>query len=576
MIKDFLVVSRFVWKATEGKVAWVIFLSLIAAATEGVSIMMLIPVVAIASPENAARAGEIPLIGDLLVRLSPSLPVLLAIFVLLVAAQSLLNYVKSVYALRLMQVASDRLKHDLFGAVSAARWDVIAKRRLSDINQVLSSGIPRCMTAANATLMLMQGMLLIGIYVVLAAILSWQMALFAAVVGGVLLAAMYPVRRRASRFGQELTGLFEQQSHTTLEFLNGIRLAKTFLAEGRFVHSFDRHLTEIRTSTLRFFSASALGTLAFQLGVAVIAALFVYLALTYFALGLGEVAVLLLIFARLTPRFNAVQEQSQQFLSNAPAYRHYNDMLGYFSSAREAEVGENGPPPDLTRMIELRDVTMRFDADAPPSLDRINVRIAAGRVTALIGASGSGKSTLADIVTGLITPTSGRLLIDGVEIDQRNRRAWRGRVATVPQDALLFNATLRENMLLGRPNADDADLWQALDRAQIADFIRDLPNGLDTQVGDRGTRFSGGERQRVALARALLSQPEILILDEATSALDIDNQQRVAAAIAGLRDVRLTILLIAHQPMITDIADDRIMLERGTVVTTGDVLSQDR
>ncbi|MBK2451895.1 ABC transporter ATP-binding protein, partial [Escherichia coli] len=153
--------------------------------------MMLIPVVAIASPENAARAGEIPLIGDLLVQLSPSLPVLLAIFVLLVASQSLLNYAKSVYALRLMQLASDRLKHDLFGAVSAARWDAIAKRRLSDINQVLGSGIPRCMTAANATLILMQGMLLIGIYVVLAAILSWQMALFAAVVGGVLLAAMY-------------------------------------------------------------------------------------------------------------------------------------------------------------------------------------------------------------------------------------------------------------------------------------------------------------------------------------------------------------------------------------------------
>ncbi|UUL82382.1 ABC transporter ATP-binding protein [Sphingomonas qomolangmaensis] len=574
MIRDFLVVSRFLWRTTHGQIAWVILLSLITAATEGVSIMMLIPIVAIASPDSSARAGDIPLIGDLLVRLSTSLPILLAIFVLLVAFQSLLNYAKNVFALTLMQIASDRLKHDLFKAVSAARWDVIAKRRLSDINQALISGIPRCMTAANAALMLMQGMLLIGIYIVVAALLSWQMALFAAMVGGGLLAVMYPIRRRASRFGQDLTGLFEQQSHTTLEFLNGIRLAKTFLAEGRFVRSFDRHLVEIRTNTLRFFTTNAVGTLIFQLGVAVIAALFVYLAMVHFALGLGEVAVLLLIFARLTPRFNALQEQSQSFLSNAPAYGHYTDMLRYFASGREADVGAS-EPPRLTRMIELRDLTMQFDADAPPSLNRINVQIEAGRVTALVGASGSGKSTLADIVTGLITPTSGQLLIDDVAIDQSNRRAWRSRVATVPQDALLFNATLRENLALGRPGASEADLWQALERAQIADFIRALPDALDTQVGDRGTRFSGGERQRVALARALLSRPEILILDEATSALDIDNQQRVAAAIAGLRDGRLTILLIAHQPMITNIADVRIMLEHGMVVTGTDSLLPD-
>ncbi|UVI39087.1 ABC transporter ATP-binding protein [Qipengyuania spongiae] len=556
-------VVRLLWKGTEGKVGWTVLLALVVALTEGISITMLIPIVASTSPETAQQAADIPLIGDLIAGASLGLPFLLALFIVLICVQAALNYLRNYYSLHLMQLLSDRLKRSLFHAVSHAEWDAIARRRLSDVNQVFVSGIPRCMTAANAFNMLVQAAILIAIYVAIAAAVSWQMALFAVLVGAALFAAMYPLRRRASRYGHELTEMFQQQSRVTLDFLNGVRLAKTFVAERHFMRSFDGHLGAIRRSTLRFYAQSSLGSLVFQIGVAVFAASFVYLAVEVFDLGLARIAVLLVIFARLAPRFGVLQDQGQQYLSNAPAYAEFTAMMTYFRADQEQQDSADIPPPRLARRIALTGVSKIYENGAQPSLDNVTVTIAAGRITSLLGSSGSGKSTLADIVSGLVTPTAGAMLVDETPIDATNRRVWRSRVATVPQDAFLFDVSLRENMRLAKADASEGEIWSALERARIAALVRSLPDGLDTEVGNRGTRFSGGERQRFAIARALLPDPEILILDEATSALDADNQRKVAETILALRDGGLTILLIAHQPLLADIADDRIVLERG-------------
>lgn len=558
-------IGQFLWQATRGRAALALLLALLAGATEGISLMLLIPLAAAASPGNAEQTREIPLIGDFLAALSLSLPLLLVVFVILVIGQAWLIRTRNIYSVTLMQKVSDRLRHDLFSAMSRARWEMIASRRMSDVNQVLVSGIPRAMSAANNVLGILQALILIAFYMALAAVVSWQMALFAALTGAGLFAILYPVRRGATKFGERLTRLFEDQSHVTLEFLNGIRLAKTFSSEQRFVRSYGTHLTRIRESTLDFYGMSTLATLIFQAGVAIIAVVFVYFAITSFGLSFGEIAVLLLIFARLTPRFNSVQEQGQQLLTNAPSLDHYRAMLAAFENEAERDSPESAVAPQLGRAITISNLTMQFAPDAAPSLDRVNASFSAGRIIAVTGPSGSGKSTLGDILSGLIAPTGGTVLIDDVTIDDTNRRAWRGRVATVPQDAFLFATSIRDNLQIAVEDAGDAAMWRALERAQIADLVRSLPDGLDTEVGDRGSRFSGGERQRIALARALLRDPDVLILDEATSALDPINQQRVADAIAGLRDDRLTIIVIAHQVLMVDIADDVLTLSEGRV-----------
>ena len=561
-------IIRFLWNITDGKVLRAIMLSLLASLTEGISLVLLIPLAATASPENAERVREFPLIGDWIARTSPGLGVLLIAFVVLVSMQALLSRQRQLYSLVLLQRASDKMKLSLFRAISAARWDAIAARRLSDISQELNSGIPRIMTAMNCLITLAQALIMLAIYMVIAAVVSWQMALSAAVVGSALFALLFPIRRRATAHGRELTQLYQDQNHTVLEFIAGIRLAKSFVIEDRHVRSFGQHLDVIRKSTIGYSSLAGYGTLLFQVGSAIAAAVFVWLAITVFTLDLGQIAVLLLIFVRIAPRFNTIQDTGQQFLSNAPAFTSYEATLRFFEEHRETVSAAESPAPRLAQGLELRDLAMRFEGARTPALDGLSATIRAGRITALVGPSGSGKSTLADILSGLITPSSGSIAVDGVAIGDDNRRSWRSTIGIVPQDAFLFNAPLSENLLVGKADASDNELWRALDRAQIGDLVRSLPDGLATPVGDRGSRFSGGERQRIALARALLREPQLLVLDEATSALDWENQQKVAKAIADLRG-ELTILLIAHQPSIVAIADDIIALESGRIVQSG-------
>ncbi|AKH42786.1 ATP-binding cassette subfamily C protein [Altererythrobacter atlanticus] len=559
---------RLLWRITGGKVSWSIILSLLTSLTEGLSLLLLIPLAATASPESAERVREIPLLGDWIARTDPGLPPLLLAFVLLISLQAVLSRYRTLYALRLMQHAADRMKLSLFEAISAARWDAIAARRLTDINQELNTGIPRVVTAANCLMTLAQALIMLAIYMVIATAVSWQMALFAAVTGAALFALLFPIRRRATEYGRELTRLHQEQNHTVLEFISGIRLAKSFVAEDRHVASFGDHLRGIRQNVLRYASIAGYGTLFFQIGSAVAAAIFVWLAISVFALDIGQIAVLLVIFIRIAPRFNTLQEMGQLFLSNAPAYQSYRATVDFFASQREESTGSAEPAPRLEHALEVADISMRFQGTQSAALDHVSATIRAGRITALFGPSGSGKSTLADVISGLTSPGGGMLRVDGVPIAQGNRRAWRGTIGIVPQDAFLFNASLAENLKVGKSDADEEEMWRALDRAQIGDLIRALPDGLATPVGDRGTRFSGGERQRIALARALMRQPQMLILDEATSALDWENQQKVASAISDLRG-ELTVLLVAHQPSIMRIADDVIAMEGGRVVQAG-------
>jgi ATP-binding cassette subfamily C protein len=184
-----------------------------------------------------------------------------------------------------------------------------------------------------------------------------------------------------------------------------------------------------------------------------------------------------------------------------------------------------------------------------------------------MGPSGAGKSTLADVLMGLLTLDSGGLRVDGTEISGHRRMAWRRSVAYVPQEVFLFHDSIRNNLAWGKQDASEADMVAALGRA-AAEFVFDLPNGLDTVVGDGGVRLSGGERQRIALARALLKKPSLIILDEATSALDMDNEARVRRAIEGLHG-DLTVVIIGHRLPTLEHADQVVRLDQGRIAACG-------
>jgi len=202
------------------------------------------------------------------------------------------------------------------------------------------------------------------------------------------------------------------------------------------------------------------------------------------------------------------------------------------------------------------------------ALQRFALDIAAGETIAFVGPSGAGKSTTFQLLLRFYDPQVGRVSIDGIDISRVSPEELRRRIGLVPQDTVLFGATARENIRYGRPDASDDEIESAARAAAADEFLRALPDGYDTFLGERGTRLSGGQRQRIAIARAILKNPPILLLDEATSALDAESEQLVQRALDALMQDRTTII-IAHRLATVLKADRIIVMEEGRIVATG-------
>ena len=203
---------------------------------------------------------------------------------------------------------------------------------------------------------------------------------------------------------------------------------------------------------------------------------------------------------------------------------------------------------------ELRFDQVTLGYDRRTVIARADFSIPAGSLCAFTGASGGGKTTLVDSVLGLMTPDSGRVLVDGIDLADADIIAWRRHIGYVPQELVLFNDSVLMNISFGRDDITEADVRRALKDAEALEFVEAMPRGLDTPVGERGSALSGGQRQRLALARALVHSPDLLILDEATAALDPVTEAEICRTLRRLAGER-TILAISHQPRIADIAD---------------------
>ncbi|KQX18099.1 MULTISPECIES: ABC transporter ATP-binding protein [unclassified Sphingomonas] len=567
-IVDFI---GFVMRRGGGRGATALALLLLASLFEGVSILLLIPLLQFAD----GAAGGVPIAGlplashlfDPGTRLS--LAPLLGCFLAFVAAQAILNRAKTVHLARMMQLCVDTMRLRLFRAIGGARWTLVAATRGADLQQALTGDVERVRAAVHNLLLLLQAVVMMAIYAALAAVISPAMTLFAIGMGGAVLLALYPVRRRATRFGETLGGSLADQQHMISEFLSGMKVAKAFNAEARYVARLEAMLRDVRREMVCFARATASGTLAFQLVGAGAAVGFIYVSVAMLHLPLARIAVLLFVFVRIAPRFNMIQDSLQQLLSHLPAYLRTQRLIERFEAGREKAEGAGlAVVPPLRREIRFERVGMDHGGGGPPVLRDVSFAIPAGRITAIAGPSGSGKTTLADMLMGLVEPSAGRVLLDGRPLDGCGLRAWRERVAYVPQDGFLLNDSIAANLAVAAPDADARRMWRALEASGAAAFVARMPAGLDTVVADRGIRLSGGERQRIALARALLRRPDLLILDEATSALDENNEELIIRSLERLRGA-MTILVIAHRARINAIADQVVLIEQGQVRVCG-------
>jgi ATP-binding cassette, subfamily C, bacterial len=562
--------ARFVLTQSGRRAYFALGFLLLGSLTEGLSILLLIPVLQLVGPESQSIALHVPgfLQGFLGPELRLGLLPVLALLVTLVIAQALFMRFKNVYMAELLYDLINKLRLSLFESIGRARWLFVAGTRKSDLDHALTADIDRVQTAAFRSLLLIQGVVLLAVYLGVSWLISPAMTVFAFASGALVLAALRPIRRRASAYGKLLTENRKEQYRTVSEFLSGLKVAKSFNAEPRYLAELGATLQRMRGDFSRFVRLSSFGGVVFQGSSALVLAVFVYAALRWFTLPLTEIVVLVFLFMRVAPRFTAIQSDVQEILVSLPAFDAMQDLQAACDRAREPTGQSNVMPPRPEHAVRFDRVFFRYAQGANEVLSDVSFSLPAREITALIGPSGSGKSTLADMLMGLIEPASGKVAVDGIVLDELNRRAWRDCVSYVPQEVFLLHDTISANLRLAAPDASEDEMWSALRGAHAASFVEELPDKLQTVVGDRGTRLSGGERQRIALARALIRKPQLLILDEATSALDWENQSLIARSIEALRG-SMTIVTIAHRPSMISFADWVVAIEDGKVVETG-------
>lgn len=282
----------------------------------------------------------------------------------------------------------------------------------------------------------------------------------------------------------------------------------------------------------------------------------------------GTIAAFVMTGALVAGAFGALTEVYGDLLRGAGAAGRLAELLIEIPEIRAPANPIPLPQPAEGRLA-FENVTFRYPTRREvKALDNFSLTVAPGEMVAVVGPSGAGKSTLFQLAQRFYDPDSGTMRMDGVALPDADPGEVRARIAMVPQDTVIFAASARDNLRYGRWEADDAELWQAAEAANAADFLRALPEGLDTFLGESGARLSGGQRQRLAIARALLRDAPLLLLDEATSALDAESEQLVQRALERLMEGRTTIV-IAHRLATVRAADRIIVMEKGRIVEEG-------
>ncbi|WP_435769218.1 ABC transporter ATP-binding protein [Nocardioides sp. SYSU DS0651] len=457
--------------------------------------------------------------------------------------------------------------------VSRLNNDVIGAQRA--FSQTLSGVVGNLVTLA-LTLVVMLG-------------ISWKVTLLAL--------ALLPVFvLPARRMGRRLAGI--QREAADHNAAMGNQMTERFSAPGAtLVKLFGRPTQEsaefaaraervaqigVRTAMVQTTFVTAL-TLVSALAVAVVYGVGGNLALRG-TLDAGDVVALSLLLTRLYAPLTALASARVEVMSALVSFERVFEVLDLEPLIRDRP-GARGLP-DGPVSVELADVRFAYPAadrvslaslEAVATMDTrggeevlhgVSLRAEPGQVVALVGSSGAGKSTIAQLVPRLYDVDAGAVRLGGVDVRDLTAEAIQGAVGMVTQDGHLFHDTIRGNLLLARPEADPDELWDAVERARLADLVRALPDGLDTVVGERGYRLSGGERQRLTIARLLLKQPRVVILDEATASLDSTSEQAVQAALAEALAGR-TALVIAHRLSTVRAADLILVVEDGRIVERG-------
>ena len=462
----------------------------------------------------------------------------------------------------------------LFNLYMNAPYTYHLEHNTAEFDRNIKFEIPRVYSFVQSILLLVSNLFLtLSIFIILL-IANWKIVLLLGCVLMAVSAIIISISGRYNKkYGQEVQ---ESQLHigqSMKEGLQSIIEVKIHGIEKFFPSMYFRSMLDNARAIWKQSTLGAVPTLFFEV-IAVFTLAGMVIIMSFKGINIDDLLPILALFSfafiRLIPAVTSVVKSFQQIKYQIPSVDIvHEDFCRIGEMIRNKDVNNNEEKNIDFDELELRDVSFSFLDIGPKIISDISIKIEQGQSIGITGPSGSGKTTLMNLILGLLKPKNGKVLVNGVDI-QKNRKNWRSLIGYVPQSITLIDASIKENIGLGLKNnqIDEKKVWSVLIEANLDIFVRDLPEQLDTVIGENGIRLSGGQRQRLGLARTLYRNPEVLIFDEATSSLDIDTEKKITKEIMALSGNR-TLIIVAHRISTIKKCDIIYYLKDGVIIDSG-------
>jgi ATP-binding cassette subfamily C protein len=533
---------------------------------EGLGITTLLPILRVIDNPNPGKLGrpeEIVFSVLDFLHLPHTLGALVLIFSICMLVRAAISQQTSRFIGRMVAEIASELRNEVLDRLLQARWSYFTVNPIGRFTSAVSIEAIWGAYVYRTSLSVLAALIRAFIYCAIGLLIDWRAAIIAILLGiGLGLINRYFTRagRRAGRNQQlAMRGLLSDFG----DVITGFKPLKAMSRHETLIKGLAKETKIIRRSMYDLVLYQQLANAVPDLLINLVMVIAAYVCFRILGLDLSAMLVSGVIVLRLMANVSTVQKAIQE---TASSESFYWSLQATINEAREASETFTGHTvPTLNDACRFDGVT--FSYGAKPVLKDVSLEIPAGRITTLIGESGSGKTTIADLLLGLFLVDSGRITLDGVPLDEVDLLRWRSMVGYVPQEVLLFNGTVFDNVALGDPAISEADVKAALEDAGALGFVSALPEGMHAPIGERGAMLSGGERQRIALARALVHHPALLILDEATSALDPETEAEICQTVRRQAG-KLTVLAITHQPAWVSIADRVYRVIEGSVEAT--------
>lgn len=527
---------------------------------EGLGLASLLPIVSLATEQNASDSPAQAFIVRITESfgLEPSIGSFVVFLVTALVFKSVIAFVALSFVGYTAAEVATKLRFNIIQNLLNVRWRYLVENPLGRITNTVGNDSTRAAnayeTAAGFIAMACQAIVL----TIVALVVSWKLTLAAFAMGGLMVLALQILVRISRHAGDAQTRRTRELVVLLSDTLANLKVIRAMNRQAPYANLLNFKITKVRNALRRqVLSREAVANFqdaatAIFLGVAF------FVLYTRFMVPLAELLVSGIIVSRTVGSIGKLQKSYQKAVLLESAFIAVDELIDATGADPEPPRGQK--TPTFSHIVRFENLSFAYDQDTV--LDKVNLHIRMGELTVLMGPSGSGKSTILDLLFGLYRPTSGKLTIDGDDIATIDLKAWRNLLGYVPQDVSLLHDTIQANITLGETTITDEEIWTALRKSGVATAIEELPDGLMTIVGERGSRFSGGQRQRLALARAIVRKPALLVLDEVTSALDQATASMVAAEIRALVP-ETTILAVTHRPEFLEVADTIYRIENG-------------